>query len=99
MRTEDEVKADIRKLYAEQSKIRKANLKVYVNKSYLINGYYHFVKGINDRDVSVIKVGENTITESDEQYDITLWDEYEIPHEEFIQALETRYNIIKNIIN
>ena len=98
MRTEQEVKDDIKKFYAELNKIRKATLKPFIGNTYLINGYYYCIKSINDKTVSAIVVGENKISEESEPYDVQLWDDFKITKEEYNKALETRINIIKNII-
>jgi len=95
MRTEQEVKDDIKKFYSELNKIRKATLKPYIGNTYLMNGYYYYIKGINDRDISAIVIGENKIIEVAEPYDIQLWDDYKIPKDDFNKAMEKRINIIK----
>lgn len=94
MRTEEEIKNDLKALYAERKKVRQKVWAEYVGKCYLINGIYCFINLVLDKGFSVLQVDDNDIRL--EMMDISpdQWKDYEIPSEQFIKALESRVDLI-----
>jgi len=94
MRTEIEIKADIRKAYNELNKIRQTVYAEYVGKCYEINGIFCFVKDVLDKGFSILQVDENDVRLTVMEIPIEQWTDWEIPKEKFIQELEKRVDLI-----
>ena len=91
--TEEEVQAELRKLYAIRAKIRIEKYKQYVGKSYLINGVYYYVDKILDRIFSALVVDEDGIRIQEMDIPVAQWADYEISNDTFVKALESRVDV------
>ena len=91
--TEEEVQAELRKLYAIRAKIRKEKYEEYRGKSYLINGAYYFINGIFDKSFEVLIVDDMGIRLEEMQTPIEQWTEYEVSNDVLIKALESRVDV------
>ncbi len=90
MRTEEEINAEIRKLYAERMKIRKQSYGEFVGKCYIINGSYMCISKILDSAISVLTIDDEHIGLVEIKTDPNQWKEYEISKEEFVKQLNLR---------
>jgi hypothetical protein len=94
MRTEEEIKNELKALYAERTKIRKKVWAEYVGKCYLINETYYKIDRILDRAFGVLVIDDERIGIEEMEIPLDQWKDYEIPSEQFIKALESRVDLI-----
>ena len=91
--TEEEVQAELRKLYAIRAKIRIEKYKQYEGKSYLINSTYYYVDKVLDKMFSVLVIDEDGIRIEEMDFPVTQWADYEISNDTFVKALESRVDV------
>lgn len=97
-RTEEVIRQEIRALYAERAKIRKTIYAEYIGKSYLVNEQYYFIDKVLDKGFAVLVMNDEMIGVVEMDISPEQWKDYEISNEKFVQALETRVELIKTNI-
>lgn len=93
MRTEEEITKEIRKLYAEKSKIRQKVWAEYVGKCYLINARYYFIDKVLDRAFSVLIVDDDGIVLTEIETNPDQLNVYEIEKDLYIKVLESKVDL------